>query len=159
MVLAFPLLAHELGRAPAAGGLLFSVFAVGALVGSLLYARVAARVAEEPAAMVGFLVFAAALAAVAVAPSFPVALVSAGVAGFFDGPLLAATLNLRQRCAPEWLRTQVFTTAASLKIGAFAVGSALAGPVAAWVGARGMLGIVAGGQVAAVVAGLAVRPL
>jgi MFS family permease len=159
LVLAFPLLAHDLGRARASGGLLFSVFAVGALVGSLLYARVADRVAEEPAAMVGFCVFAVALAAIAVSPTFPVALISAGAAGFFDGPLLAATLNLRQRWSPEWLRTQVFTTAASLKIGAFAVGSALAGQTADWVGARGMLWIVAGGQVAAVLAALAVRPL
>lgn len=159
LVVAFPLLAHDLGHPRAVGGLLFSVFAVGALVGSVIYARVAARVAEEPAAMVGFILFAVALTGIAVAPSLPVALGAAAVAGLLDGPLLAATLNLRQRCAPEWLRTQVFTTAASLKIGAFAVGSALAGPAASWVGARGMLGIVAAGQVVAVLAALAVRPL
>jgi MFS family permease len=159
LVLAFPLLAHDLGHPRAAGGLLFSVFAVGALVGSVLYARVAGRVAEEPAAMVGFGLFAVALGGIALSPSLSVAAVAAGVAGLFDGPLLAATLNLRQRHAPEWLRTQVFTTAASLKIGAFAVGSALAGPAAAEVGARGMLWIVAAGQVVAVVAALVVRPL
>ena len=159
LVLAFPLLAHDLGRPRAAGGLLFSVFALGALVGSLVYARIATRISEEPAAMVAFIVFAATLAAIALAGSFPVALASAGAAGLIDGPLLAATLNLRQRWAPEWLRTQVFTTAASLKIGAFAVGSALAGPVSDAVGARGMLWVVAGGQVAAVLAALAVRPL
>lgn len=159
LVVAFPLLAHRLHHPRAAGGLLFSVFAVGALVGSVVYARVAARVQEEPAAMVGFLLFAVALAAIAVAPSLTLALVAAGVAGLFDGPLLAATLNLRQRLAPEDLRTQVFTTAASMKIGAFAVGSAFAGPIAAWVGPRGMLGVVAAGQVVAVVVALAVRPL
>lgn len=159
LVLAFPLLAHDLGHARAAGGLLFSVFAVGALVGSVIYARFAGRVAEEPAAMVGFVLFAVTLAGIAVAPTFAVALVMAGVSGLFDGPLLAATLNLRQRHAPEWLRTQVFTTAASLKIGAFAIGSALAGPAASWAGARGMLGVVAGGQLIAVAVGLAVRPL
>lgn len=159
IVVAFPLLAHELGHPRAAGGLLFSVFAVGALVGSLCYARVAARVPEEPTAMVGFCLFAAALAGVGAAPTLTVALVAAFVAGLFDGPLLAATLNLRQRFAPAWLRTQVFTTAASLKIGAFAVGSALAGPMAAWVGARGMLWTIAAGQVVAVAAALATRPL
>ena len=159
LVLAFPLLAHELGRPRASGGLLFSVFAVGALCGSLLYARIATRVSEEPASMVAFVVFAATLAAIALAPTFPLALVSAGAAGFIDGPLLAATLNLRQRWAPEWLRTQVFTTAASLKIGAFAIGSALAGVTADAVGARGMLWIVAAGQIAAVLAALAVRPV
>ncbi|HET6908785.1 MAG TPA: MFS transporter, partial [Mycobacteriales bacterium] len=136
LVLAFPLLAHELGYARAVGGLMFSVFAVGALVGSLIYSRVAGRVPEEPAAMVGFCLFAVTLVAIAVAPTLPLALTAAAVAGLFDGPLLAATLNLRQRWAPDWLRTQVFTTAASLKIGAFAVGSALAGPAASAVGAR-----------------------
>jgi len=159
LVLAFPLLAHDLGYARAEGGLLFSVFAIGALVGSVLYARVAERVPEEPAMLIGFVLFALALGGIAVAPSLPVALTAAAVAGLFDGPLLAATLNLRQRFAPVWLRTQVFTTAASLKIGAFAVGSALAGPTASWVGARGMLAVVAGGQIVAVLAALAVRPL
>ena len=159
MVVAFPLLAHDLGQPRAAGGLLFSVFALGALVGSLCYARVAGRVSEEPASMVAFFVFAAALAGIATAPTFTIALIAAGFAGLIDGPLLAATLGLRQRHAPDELRTQVFTTAASLKIGAFAVGSALAGTVAAWAGARGMLAVVAVGQIAAVAVALAVRPL
>jgi MFS family permease len=159
IVVAFPLLAHRLGHPRAAGGLLFSVFAVGALAGSVGYARVAARVREEPAAMVGFGLFAVALAGIGAAPTLTVALVAAFVAGLFDGPLLAATLNLRQRFAPAWLRTQVFTTAASLKIGAFAVGSAFAGPMAAWVGPRGMLWTIAIGQVVAVLAALATRAL
>jgi MFS family permease len=159
IVVAFPLLAHQLGHPRADGGLLFSVFAVGALIGSVTYARVAERVPEEPAAMVGFCLFAVALGAIAASPSLTVALAAAFIAGMFDGPLLAATLNLRQRFAPAWLRTQVFTTAASLKIGAFAVGSALAGPTAAWVGARGMLWIIAAGQVVAVLAAAVTRLL
>jgi MFS family permease len=159
LVVAFPLLAHVLGHARAVGGLLFSVFAVGALIGSVIYSRFAGRVAEEPAAMVGFVLFAIALGAIAIAPTLTVALITAAVAGLFDGPLLAATLNLRQRHAPDWLRTQVFTTAASLKIGTFAIGSAMAGSVASWVGARGMVGIVAAGQIVAVVVALAIRPL
>jgi hypothetical protein len=69
--------------------------------------------------------------------------------------LLAVTLNLRQRCAPDHLRTQVFTTAASLKIGAFSIGSAVAGGVASGLGARGMLVIAGGGQLLSIVLGLA----
>jgi len=79
------------------------------------------------------------------------------VAGLIDGPVLAATLNLRQQLSPEHLRTQVFTTAASLKIGAFAIGSAVAGPASGAVGSRGMLYLVAGGQLVSLLAGLAVR--
>ena len=159
IVVAFPLLAHDLGHARAAGGLLFSVFAVGALVGSVSYSRVAERVAEEPTAMVGFGLFAVALGGIAAAPTLLVAAFASFAAGLIDGPLLAATLNLRQRHAPGWLRTQVFTTAASLKIGAFAVGSALAGPMASWVGARGMLWTIAAGQLVAVGAAMLTRPL
>ena len=91
-------------------------------------------------------------------PLLPI-LIASFAAGLIDGPLLAATLNLRQRHAPAWLRTQVFTTAASLKIGAFAVGSALAGPMAGAVGARGMLWTIAAGQLLAVVAAMGTRPL
>src|SRR3954470_10881900 len=157
VVLGFPLFAHELGHRRAAGGLLFSVLAVGALLGSIVWTRLAGRFAEEPAAFVTMALFGIALGAVGLSPSLPLALVAAGVAGFFEGPLLAVTLNLRQRCAPDHLRTQVFTTAASMKIGAFAVGSAVAGAAAAGLGPRGMLAAAGLGQLLSIVAGLAVR--
>src|SRR4051794_7026238 len=157
VVLGFPLFAHELGHRRAAGGLLFSVLAVGALLGSIVWTRLAGRFAEEPAAFVTMALFGIALGAVGLSPSLPLALVAAGVAGFFEGPLLAVTLNLRQRCAPDHLRTQVFTTAASMKIGAFAIGSALAGATAAGLGARGMLAVAGAGQLLSLALGLAVR--
>ena len=65
-----------------------------------------------------------------------------------------ATLNLRQRLSPENLRTQVFTTGASLKIGAFSIGSAVAGATAGGLGARGMLAVAGGGQLLSLVIGL-----
>jgi hypothetical protein len=102
-------------------------------------------------------VFGAALIGVAAAPNLSVALVAAALAGFFDGPLLAATLNLRQRFAPDHLRTQVFTTAASMKIGAFSIGSAVAGVVASGLGGRGLLAVAGGGQLLSLAAGLATR--
>jgi MFS family permease len=67
------------------------------------------------------------------------------------------------RIALDHLRTQVFTTAVSLKIGAFAIGSAFAGFAADSLGVRGMLAVavaVAGaGHVAAALTGLATRKL
>jgi MFS family permease len=157
VVLGFPLFAHELGHRRATGGLLFSVLAVGALLGSIAWTRLAGRFAEEPAAFATMALFGVALGAVGLTPNLPLALVAAAIAGFFEGPLLAATLNLRQRCSPVHLRTQVFTTAASLKIGAFAIGSALAGATAAGLGARGMLVVAGGGQLLSLALGLAVR--
>jgi MFS family permease len=155
VVLGFPLFAHELGHRRATGGLLFSVLAIGSLAGSILWTRVAGRFAEEPAAFVTMALFGVALGAVGLTPNLTLALVVTAVAGFFEGPLLAVTLNLRQRCAPDHLRTQVFTTAASLKIGAFSIGSAVAGGVASGLGARGMLIIAGGGQLLSLVLGLA----
>jgi MFS family permease len=157
VVLGFPLFAHELGHRRAAGGLLFSVLAIGSLAGSILWTKVAGRFAEEPAAFVTMALFGVALGLVGLTPDMPLALVAVALAGFFEGPLLAVTLNLRQRCAPVHLRTQVFTTAASLKIGAFAIGSAVAGAVAAGLGARGMLVLAGSGQLLSLVVGLASR--
>lgn len=63
----------------------------------------------------------------ALAPTFPVAMGCVAAAGFFDGPQLTATLAVRGIHAPAQLRTAVFTTTASMKISAGAVGAALAG--------------------------------
>src|SRR3954447_5222519 len=159
VVVAYPLLADELHHKRAVGGLLFSVFAVGALVGSLVYSKLASRLRNEPVIYVMLVLFGLCLAAVGAAPSLRLALVASAVAGVVDGPLLAATLNLRQRVAPEHLRTQVFTTAASLKIGAFAIGSAFAGFAADSLGVRGMLVLAGAGQVVSAAAGLTTRKL
>jgi MFS family permease len=156
VVVAYPLLASTLHHRRAVGGLLFSVFALGALVGSVLYSRLAARLRDELVVYVTLVAFGALLACVGGAPTLVVALMASALAGFFDGPLLAATLNLRQRVSPEHLRTQVFTTAASMKIGAFAIGSAFAGYAAQSWGARGMLVAAGIGQLVAAVVGAAV---
>jgi len=50
--------------------------------------------------------------------------------GVREGPQLTALFAVRHREAPEHMRGQIFTTAASLKIGGLAIGAALAGPLA-----------------------------
>ena len=59
--------------------------------------------------------------------------------GLVDGPGLTATFGARQRWTPPELLGQIFTTAASLKVGAFAIGAALAGPAVNTFGARGTI--------------------
>ena len=56
------------------------------------------------------------------------AAVALGGAG--EGPQLTALFAVRHRESPEHLRGQIFTTAASLKVGGLAAGAALAGPLA-----------------------------
>jgi MFS family permease len=71
-----------------------------------------------------------ALAALAFAPAAALIIALVAVTGLADGPQLAAVFAVRQREAPARLRGQIFTTAASLKISAGALGAALAGALA-----------------------------
>jgi hypothetical protein len=76
-------------------------------------------------------------------------------AGFAYGPGLAATFAVRQDWTPHELQGQVFMTAASLKVGSFALGAALAGLLAPGLGAREILLLAAGAQLAAFALGSA----
>ncbi|MEU5599099.1 MFS transporter [Streptomyces sp. NPDC020298] len=69
--------------------------------------------------------------ALALAATGRPALLAAAVvlAGAGQGPQLTALFAVRHREAPERLRSQVFTTGASLKITGFALGAAVAGPM------------------------------
>ena len=100
---------------------------------------------------------AVAFAAVAAAPTLPVALLCIFVAGVLEGPVLASTLTVRELHSPDWMRTQVVTTGASLKYGGYAAGSALAGWLVAAHGPRAALLMVAGFQVAGIALGLLAR--
>ncbi|WP_233518590.1 hypothetical protein [Streptomyces corynorhini] len=72
-----------------------------------------------------------ALALTLAAAGGPVLLTAAVVvAGIGEGPQLTAVFAVRHREAPERLRGRVFVTGASLKITGFALGAALAGPLA-----------------------------
>ncbi len=152
----FPALAKQVGAQAAASGALFSGFAVGALVGSLVMAARAPRTGPLRLALLGIVGLMVVFAGLAVAPSLGLALLAVVVAGAFEGPVLSSTLTVREQHSPASMRTQVVTTAASIKFGAFALGSAVAGHVVATQGARAGVWFVAlcqlGGAVVGVVA-------
>lgn len=156
MPVAFPLLAVELGAGAAAAGLLFSTFALGALAGSLLIASRTPRLGPMRLAYLGITGLGLAWTALAFAPTLPVAVAVIAVAGALEGPVLASTLAVRELWSPSSMRTQVVTTAASLKFGGYALGSATAGAAAATYGVRGALVVAAVAQLVGVLAGLAV---
>jgi len=153
----FPLLAVEVGQPAAAGGALFSAFALGALVGSAAIAARTTRISPMRLAFLGMAGLALAFAAVAAAPTFLVAVVLVAVAGAMEGPTLASTLAVRAAHSPPDMQTQVVTTAASLKFAGFAVGSAVAGLVVASYGVRVGLLALAAMQVVGLVLGLLTR--
>ncbi len=63
--------------------------------------------------------------------------------------MLAATLAVRQRSVPSGRYGQVVATAASVKVGAYALGAAATGPVTAVLPPRGVLLLVGAAQLAA----------
>jgi MFS family permease len=132
--------AQRLGGS-ARGALLISAMAAASLITNWILAR---RPCSSPArgqpdvrVLVSTLVIGASMAAAALLttgliPGAPGWLTVAAVAlvGAGEGPQLTALFAVRHRESPEHMRGQIFTTAASLKIGGLAAGAALAGPLA-----------------------------
>jgi MFS family permease len=144
-----PLLALRLGHPTSAGAWLLTALSAGGLAGSLASGRLLAwRTAPAMliAAMAACGVFLAALAA---APGFDPALGLAVLAGAADGPILAATLAVRQRTVPADRYAQTAATAASLKTGAYALGAAVAGLLAGALTARQLMLVIGIGQLLA----------
>jgi predicted MFS family arabinose efflux permease len=153
LTLALPFWAERLGAGRAAAGYLWAALEAGAIAGALAAAGPAAVWPPQRVVLAGLGLFGLVVAAWPLAPSFPAALALVALAGLVEGPAFAATFATRQRWSPPDLRGQIFTTAASLKLGAFAVGSALAGPALDRSGVGGTLVAVGALQLLAVTLG------
>ncbi|GGV18031.1 hypothetical protein GCM10010275_69590 [Streptomyces litmocidini] len=125
-----PLLGERVLGGAGRGAVLLSCAAVSALVANALLARFPLPLTPDALVRAGALV--QALGPALALTGEPVALVAAFlVSGLGEGPQLTALFAVRHREAPDRLRSQIFTTGASLKITGFALGAALAGPSAA----------------------------
>ncbi|MGW1295389.1 MFS transporter [Streptomyces sp. NPDC002533] len=156
MTACLPLLGERAVGGAGFGAALLSCAALSALLANAVLARYPHAVAPDTVLWAAPLLQAAALGLAAAGG--PVALVVAvAVVGLAEGPQLTALFAVRHREAPEGLRTQVFTTGASLKITGFAVGAAVAGPLADR-SLAGALLVAAGTAALAVPAWFALRP-
>lgn len=126
-----PVLGDRLAGDSGLGALLLAVTAACGLAANGVLATLGTRRWDALLAG-GTAVLAAGTALAAVADTFWLTVVAAAVAGAGEGPQLTALFSVRHREAPARLRGQVFTTGASLKITSYALGSALAGPLAAY---------------------------
>ncbi|MCX4821821.1 MFS transporter [Streptomyces sp. NBC_01142] len=125
-----PLLGERVLGGAGRGAILLSGIAVAALAANAVLSRHPALMRPDTVVWCSTLVLAAALLLAATAR--PALLVAAVVlAGIGEGPRLTALFAVRHREAPERLRSQIFTTGASLKLTGFAVGAGIAGPLAA----------------------------
>jgi MFS family permease len=144
-----PLLAVRLDHPAPAGAWLLTALSGGGLAGSLASARLLARRTAPAVLIAAMAACGAFLAALAAAPGFGPALGLAVLAGAADGPILAATLAVRQRTVPPDRYAQAAATAASLKTGAYALGAAAAGLLTGVLTARQLVLIVGIGQLIA----------
>ncbi|MER6188678.1 MFS transporter [Streptomyces cyaneofuscatus] len=155
MITRLPLLGERALGGAGFGAALLSGAALSALAANAILARHPRAVAPDTVLWAAPLLQAAALALAATGR--PVALVVAVMAvGVAEGPQLTALFAVRHREAPDRLRSQVFTTGASLKITGFAMGAAAAGPLAGW-SLPGALLVAAGTAALATPAFFAVR--
>jgi MFS family permease len=111
------------------GALLISAIAVASLAANAVLARRGWRGEPDIGVFVSTLIIGVSMAAAALVPGW-LTVLAVAVAGAGEGPQLTALFAVRQRESPEHMRGQIFTTAASLKIGGMAAGAALAGPLA-----------------------------
>lgn len=123
----YPLVGQELFDNPGFGGVLASTVSVGALAATAAYAKWPTRYSPDAIALFTTLILAVAMLILTFAGNAALALIAMLIVGLADGPQLAAIFAVRHREAPERSRGQVFTTGASLKITAAAVGAGLAG--------------------------------
>ncbi len=136
-------------------GLLWSLFGLTALVGSLLFGRV--RTSGREARLIGGLGLVSAVGLVALGPA-TLLLAAAGmvIAGVADGGASVALFSFRQRVMnPAWFGRSL-AISISLSVMGLPLGSALAGPLLGW-SVPGTLAIAAGLELLA--AGLALRLL
>jgi MFS family permease len=154
LTVAFPLFCEQhLDASRSASGLLWAAVALGSTVGALAFVGVQQRRPPQQVVIVSLLVYGVLMLPWPLAASLPVALVLVAVASIAEGPSLSATFAVRQDWAPADLQGQIFTTAAGMKVGSFALGSAIAGPLVTGIGSAATLLTAAGLNFVAAAAG------
>lgn len=145
LAVVLPLYAGRVSGRPTYSGYLWTALEVGCLISTLTLAR---RDTDRPdrRVLVTTAAFGIVLFTWPFASSLPVALPLLLLAGIASGPTLPALFATRQRYSPPELLSQVSTTGASLKIGAFALGSVLGGVLAPALGASRVIVLVAAAQ-------------
>jgi tryptophanyl-tRNA synthetase len=133
LLVSCPVLGAQRLGGPARGALLISAMAAASLAANSVLARRPPRGQPDARILASTVVIGISMAAAALlttgAPGW-LTLAAVALGGAGEGPQLTALFAVRHRESPEHMRGQIFTTAASLKIGGLAAGAALAGPLA-----------------------------
>ncbi|TDW19314.1 MFS transporter [Kribbella kalugense] len=151
LLIALPLHMPSLGLPKSAAGYLWTAVELGSVTTALLLGRL--RVRPEYVVMVSVAAYGLVLTTWSLATTFAVLLLLAVVAGLTEGPALPAMFAARQQYSPPALQGRVSTTAASLRVGASALGQATAGVLVPLIGTPATLTTAGLGLIAAALAG------
>ena len=112
---------------------------IGSVATALLLGRWQTRWRPEYVVMVSVALYGLAITTWPLASSLAVLLVLAAATGLLEGPMLPAMFSARQQYSSVELQGRVSTTAASLRVGAAALGQAAGGLLAPVVGTHAAL--------------------
>ncbi|MEV8375526.1 MFS transporter [Kribbella sp. NPDC056861] len=149
LLITLPLHMASLGMPRSAAGYLWTALELGSVTTALLLGGFQTRWRPEYVVMVSVAAYGLAFTAWPLAGSFVVLLVLATATGLLEGPMLPAMFAARQVYSPLELQGRVSTTAASLRVGAAALGQAGAGLLVPKVGTHTALLLIAVGLLAA----------
>jgi MFS family permease len=144
LTVGFPLFCVDhLGVEASASGVLWAAFAVGSTAGALVFVGLARRYPPQRVMLASLVAFGLMMLSWPLAGSLAVMVALVAVAAVAEGPGLSATFAVRQDWAPRDLQGQIFTTAAGVKVGCFALGAAIAGPLVTGIGSSATLVVAA----------------
>lgn len=155
LLITLPLHMGSLGAPRSAAGYLWTAVEIGSVTTALLLGRLQTRWRPEHVVLVAVAAYGLAISTWPLAGSLAVLLVLAAATGLVEGPMLPAMFAARQQYSPVSLQGRVSTTAASLRVGAAALGQAAGGLLVPVVGTSTALLVVAAGLLVAAGAGWA----
>jgi MFS family permease len=157
LLIALPVHMGQLGMPKSAAGYLWTAVEVGSVTTALLFGRLQSRMRPEYVVMLSVAAYGLVLLTWPMATTFAVLVLLAIVAGFAEGPALPAMFAARQQYSPHALQGRVSTSAASLRVGASALGQATAGALVPHLGTSAALTTTAVGLLAASALGALTR--
>jgi len=155
LLIAVPLHMASLDMPTSAAGYLWTAVEIGSVTTALVLGRLQTRMRPEYVVMLAVAAYGLVLTTWPLATTFAVLVPLAVAAGLVKGPALPAMFAARQQYSPVALQGRVSTTAASLRVGASALGQATAGLLVPSIGTHAALLVVASGLLAAAALGRA----
>jgi len=149
LLITLPLHMAQLGAPRSAAGYLWTALQIGSVTTAVLLGRFQSRWRPERVVIVCIAACGLAIASWSLAESLAVLLVIVAATGLLEGPMLPAMFTARQQYSPTGLQGRVGTTAASLRVGAAALGQVAGGLLVPAVGTHTALLLVAATVLAA----------